>query len=104
MSTRSAETSSRQLLKPGADGRDALGIEAEPVHPARVARVLDLETTAHDHHTAAVLGYPRAVGVDHAELAPEDAGVDRHGLPRDPRQRIRRAEDVHHVHRHGYVQ
>jgi hypothetical protein len=32
-----------QLLDPGADGCDALGVEAEPVHPARVTRVLNLE-------------------------------------------------------------
>ena len=30
---------------------------------------------------AAVLGDPRALLVDHAELAPERAGVDRDGLP-----------------------
>src|SRR5215472_17686643 len=95
---------SGQLLEPGADGRDALGVEAEPVHPAGVARVLNLETAIHDHRHAAVLGDLRAFLVDHAELAPEGAGVDRHGLPGDPRQRVRRAEDVHDVHRHGYVE
>src|SRR5208283_4935078 len=97
-------TVSRQLLEPGADGRDALRVEAEPVHPAYVTRVLNLETAVHDHRHAAVLGDPRALAVDHAELAPESVGVDRHRLRRDPRQCIRRAEDVHDVHRHGYVQ
>src|SRR6202044_1353251 len=80
---------SRQLLEPGTDGRDALGVEAEPVHPARVARVLYLEAAVHDHRDAAVLGDPRALFVDHAELAPEDAGVDGHRLPRYPRQGTR---------------
>ena len=55
-----------------------------------------------DRH-AAVLGDPRRLLVDHAELAPEGAGVDRDGLPGDRRQRVRRAEDVHDVHRHGHV-
>src|SRR5580692_7968373 len=91
-------------LEPGADGRDSLRAEAEPVHPADVARVLNLEAAIHDHRHAAVLGDPRAVGVDHAELAPKRAGADGHGVPRDPRQGIRRPEDVHDVHRHGYVQ
>src|SRR6267378_8102677 len=94
--------SSCRSLEPGADGRDALGVEAEPVHPAHVARVLNLEAAVHDHRHAAVFGDLRAVGVDHAELAPEGAGVYRHGVPRDRWQRIRRAEDVHDVHRHGY--
>jgi len=50
----SANTSSpRLLLETGADGRDALGVEAEPVHPADVARVLDLEAAVHDHRHAA---------------------------------------------------
>src|SRR5882757_2190847 len=61
----------RQLLEPGTDGRDALRVEAEPVHPARVAGVLNLEATVHDHRYATVLGDPRPLLVDHAELAPE---------------------------------
>src|SRR6201989_2265781 len=92
-----------RLLESGADGRDALGIEAEPVHPARVARVLNLEAAIHDHRHAAVLCDLRTLGVDHAELAPQGARVDRHGVPRDRRQGVRRAEDVHDVHRHGHV-
>ena len=92
------------LLESGADRRDALGVEAKPVHPARVARVLDLQAAVHDHRDATVLGDPRALGVDHAELAPEGAGVDRHRIPRDARQGLRRAEDVHDVHRPGHVE
>src|SRR5262249_53874622 len=52
---------SRRLLQPGADGRDALRVEAEPVHPAHVARVLDLDTAVHDHRHAAVLRDPRGL-------------------------------------------
>src|SRR5580693_1282596 len=94
----------RRLLEPGADGGDALGVEAEPVHPAHVTRVLNLEAAVHDHGHAAVLSDPRALLVDHPELAPQGAGTDRHRVPRDTGQRIRRAEDVHHVYRLGYVQ
>src|SRR5262249_2003123 len=91
------------LLEPGAHGRDALRVETEPGHPAHVARMLNLETKVHDHCHATVLGDLRALLVDHAELAPEGTGVDRHSFPCYPRQGIRRAEDVHDVHRHGYV-
>src|SRR6267378_3050048 len=80
--------SSCRSLEPGADGRDALGVEAEPVHPAHVARVLDLEAAVHDHRHAAVLCDLRAFGVDHAELAPQGAGADPHRLPCDGRQRV----------------
>src|SRR5262249_2428748 len=58
----------RSLLEPGADRGDALGVEAEPVHPPRVPRVLDLEAAVHDHRQAALLGDPRALFVDHAVL------------------------------------
>src|ERR1700730_2509849 len=91
------------LLQPGADGRDALGVEAEPVHPAHVAGVLPLDAAVHDHRQPAVLPGLGALGVNHAELAPEGAGADRHGFPGDPWQRVGRAEDVHDVHRHGHV-
>ncbi len=47
---------------------------------------------------------PRALLVDHAELTPEGAGVDRDRVPGDRRQRIRRAEDVDDVHRHGHIE
>src|SRR5262249_53604118 len=93
----SAGQALRWLLEPGADRRDALGVEAEPVHPAHVARVLDLEAAVHDHRHAAFFRDPRGLEVDHAELAPEGTGVDRHRLPRDLRQRVRRAEHVHDV-------
>jgi PucR C-terminal helix-turn-helix domain/GGDEF-like domain len=92
-----------KLLEPGPHGRDARGVEAEPVHPAHEARVLDLETAVHDHRHAALLGDPRALLVDHAELAPQGAGPDRHRLARDAGQCRGRAEHVHHVDRLGYV-
>src|ERR1700743_933181 len=93
-----------RLLQPGPDGRDALRVEAEPVHPAHVAGVLHLDAAVHDHRQPAVLRDLRALGVDHPELAPEGARADRHGFPGDPWQRVRRAEDVHDVHRHGHVE
>src|SRR6201989_2227332 len=74
-----------RLLEPGADGRDALGVEAEPVHPAHVARVLNLKAAVHDHRHAAVFGDLRAFFIDHAELAPQGAGADPHRLPCDGR-------------------
>ena len=61
----------RRLLQPAAHRGDALRVEAEPVHAADVARVLDLEAAIHDHRHAARLGDARAFLVDHAELAPE---------------------------------
>src|SRR5215471_20479619 len=76
----SAGQALRWLLEPGADRRDALGVEAKPVHPAHVPRVLDLEAAVHDHCHATVLGDLRALLVDHTELAPERVGLDRHGL------------------------
>ena len=81
--------SRRASLEASADGGDPTRVEAEPVHPAHVARVLDFEAAVHDDRQAAVLGDPRCLLVDHAELAPERAGVDLHRLPRDlpaPRQ------------------
>jgi hypothetical protein len=41
------------LLKPAADGGDALGVEAEPVHASDVARVLHLDAAIHDDRHAA---------------------------------------------------
>src|SRR5215469_7343951 len=87
-------TVSRRLLDPGTDRGDALRVETEPVHPARVARVLNLEAPVHDHRQAAVLGNPRAFLVDHAELAPERAGVAPPRAPRNPGQCTGRAKDV----------
>src|ERR1700689_2776981 len=72
--------SERSLLQSAAGGSDPLGIEAEPVHAPDVACVLDLQTAIHDHGDAPVLGDLRPFEVDHAELAPERAGVDRDGL------------------------
>src|SRR4051794_26308107 len=66
-----ARARTRRLLEPGAHRGDALGVEAEPVHPSDVTRVLDLQTTVHDHRHAPLLGRPRTLLVDHAELAPQ---------------------------------
>src|SRR6185437_7069875 len=92
-----------RLLEAGADRGDAMGVEAEPVHPADVAGVLDLEAAVHDHGDAAVLGDLRALAVDDAELAPQGASADPRRLPGDRRQRVRGAEHVHDVHRLGDV-
>src|SRR5437764_282742 len=43
-----ARAPARSLLKPAADGGDAAGVEAEPVHPAEVARVLHFQAAVHD--------------------------------------------------------
>src|SRR5918992_3473307 len=91
------------LLEPRADRRDALRVEPEPVHPSDVARVLDLEAPIHYHRYPSFGRDPRALLVDHAELAPECPGADRHRLPGDARQGRRRAEDVDHVHRYRYL-
>ena len=91
------------LLKAAAHGRDALGVEAEPVHPSDVAGVLDLDAAIHDDGEAARLGDARAFLVDHRELAPEAPGADRHRLRGDRGQRVRRAKDVDDVHGTGHV-
>ena len=41
-----------RLLKSAAHGGDALGVEAEPVHPSHVAGVFDLEAPIHHRPTA----------------------------------------------------
>jgi hypothetical protein len=66
--------------------------------------MLDLQAAIHDDRDAGMLGDPRALPVDHAELASEGAGVDRDSLPSDRRECIGRAEDVDDVHRHGNIQ
>jgi hypothetical protein len=63
--------------------------------------VLDLQAPVHDHRHATVLGDLRALGIDHAELASEGAGTDRHRFPVRSGQGVRRAEYVHHTDRHG---
>src|ERR1700728_2040764 len=93
-----------RLLEAGADRGDAVGVEAEPVHPPDVAGVLELDAAVHDHRQAALLRDPRALGADHAELAPQGAGADRHCLPGDAGDRARRPEDVHHVDMLGNVE
>src|SRR5271163_1623946 len=85
-------------LKLAPHRRNPLRIEAQPMHPAHISRVLDLQAAVHDDVQAAFLGKPRALLVDHAELAPENARVDRDGFPGDRRQRIGSAEDVDDVH------
>src|SRR5579884_156139 len=92
------------LLETRAHGRDAPRVETEPVHSACVSRVLDLDAAVHDHCDAALLGFARRRLVDHAELAPQRAGTDVHGLPGDLRQRVRSAKDVHDVHGLGHVE
>src|ERR1700722_19487971 len=72
------------------------------MHPTHVAGVLDLEAAVHDHCQTAIDRYPNAFLVDHAELAPEDTSMDRYRFLRDPGQRVRCAEDVDDVDRHGY--
>src|SRR5262245_52764999 len=94
----------RLLLETAAERRDPPRVEAEPVHPADVARVLDLEAAVHDDRDAPVHGDPGCLLVDHAELAPECTGVDRDGIPGDGRQRIGCAEDVHDVDRNRHVE
>ena len=58
------------LLETAANGRDPLGVEAEPVHTSDVAGVLDFDAPIHDHRQAALFGDTRAFLVDHCELAP----------------------------------
>ena len=74
--SRRTRTRSTTLLEPAADRGDALRVEAEPVHPADVARVLHLDAAIHDDGHAARFGDAGTLLVDHAELAPERAGAD----------------------------
>ena len=73
------------------------------MHAAHVAGVLNLEATVHDHCQAAFLSDPRALAVDHTELAPQGVGPDLDSLSRDPGQCVRRPEDVHDVHMFRHV-
>src|SRR5579862_3468213 len=82
------------LLQAATDGRDALGVEAEPVHPARVARGLDLDAAVHDDGEAGASGYLIAFLVDHAVLAPQGTCPDRHRIPGNRGQGSWRAEDI----------
>src|SRR6185295_7608397 len=77
--------------------RDLAGVEAEPVHAAQVARVLDLHAAVDDDLQPGPLGDLRALGADHAELEPERAGAGVDRLARDPRHGVGRAEDVDDV-------
>src|SRR5215471_2419755 len=82
------------LLQTSANRRDPLRVEAKPVHPPDVARVLDLDAPVHYDREAAGLGDPAALFIDHRELTPEALGADRDRLVGDARQRVRRAKDV----------
>ena len=64
------------------------------MHTACVAGVLDLDAAVHDHCKAAILRDAGAFLVDHRELTPQALGADRDGVPCDPGQRRRCAEDV----------
>src|SRR3984893_3478400 len=85
------------LLKAAAHGRDALRVEAEPVHPSRIAGVFDLDAPIHDDGETPRLRNAPALLVDHRKLTPEIRRTDRHRLPGDRGQRFRRAEDVDDV-------
>src|SRR5579872_1900995 len=91
------------LLDAGADGGYPLGVEAEPVHAADVPGVLHLDAAVHDHGQPGVRRDPRALDVDHPELAPQRLRPDRNRLGRDTGQRLRRAEHVHHIHRFRHI-
>ena len=47
------------LLQAATHGCDALRVEAEPVHPPDVARVLDFQAAVHDDRHAASFGDAR---------------------------------------------
>src|SRR4051812_38899332 len=91
------------LLQARADRRDAVGVEAEPVHAPDVPRVLDLQAAVHDHGQARVLGDPGALLVDDAELAPHRRRARRDRLAGDAGQGGRGAEYVDDVDRHRHV-
>src|SRR5687767_1770836 len=95
--------SQRYLLKSAANRRYTLGVEAEPVHPSHVARVLDLDASVHDDREAARFRDARAFLIDHSELAPHVLRADRHGLLSDARHGRGRAEDVDDVHGNRHV-
>jgi hypothetical protein len=65
--------------------------------------VFDLDAPIHDDGETTGLRDTPAFLVDHGKLTPETGGADRHGLPGDLGQRIRRAEDVDDVDGNRYV-
>ena len=77
------------LLEPGPHRRDAVRIETEPMHPADVPSVLDLDAAVHDDGYTAVLCDPRSLLVDDTELAPQGPGVDGYGISSDAGQGVR---------------
>src|SRR5215204_6253529 len=69
-----------RLLQSAAHRRDALSVEAEPVHSSDITGVLDLDASIHHDRETAGFRDPRAVLVDHHELTPHVFRADRHGL------------------------
>src|SRR5262249_56326118 len=59
------------LLQALTDGGDPARVEAQPVHSADVACVLDLEAAVHDYGHAAVLADARPFLLDHPDLPPQ---------------------------------
>ena len=58
------------------------GVSASP----EGAKQFDLRAAVHHHLQAGILGQSRGLVIDHADLAPQDAGADFDGLSRDFRQ------------------
>src|SRR5439155_14259083 len=88
------DTTPAQLLKSSTHRRDALRVEAQPVHPPDVSRMFDLHAAIHDDRQTARLGNTGGFLVDHAELAPDGPGVDGNCLLGNGGERLRRTEDI----------
>jgi len=58
-------------------------VESEPVHAAKVARVLDLHAAIHDHVKAAGDSNFRAFLADHVVLQPQAFGANGYGIARE---------------------
>src|SRR5688572_21886331 len=69
-----------ELLQSAADRRNALGVEAQPVHASDVAGVLDLETAVHDDREAPGFRDLRPLFIDHRVLTPQILGTRRDRL------------------------
>src|SRR3954469_14412120 len=87
-------TTVRARLAVGARRGDLAGVEAQPVHAAEVARVLDLEAAVHDDIESPLFGDSHAFGADHAVLEPQRARPGGDRLRRDPGYGVRGAEYV----------
>ena len=91
-------------LEPAAHGCDAARVETKPMHAPDVTDVLDLKgISVHDDGHVARLGDARAFFIDHAELAPETASANLHGLCGDSWKGIGGAKHVDDVHGHRHV-